>query len=71
MPKRIVVSHNGGPEMLQVIEGQCAQPKRMEVTVKVLAAGFALPNVLAREGIHPETPKVSRQATVTNLPTCQ
>jgi NADPH2:quinone reductase len=28
------------------------------VRVKVLAAGVALPDVLAREGIHPETPKV-------------
>ena len=29
-----------------------------EVRVKVLAAGVSLPDVLAREGIHPETPRV-------------
>src|SRR5262249_16858887 len=28
------------------------------VRVKVLAAGVSLPDVLAREGIHPETPRV-------------
>ena len=58
MPKRIVVVHYGGPERLQVIEEQCAEPKRGEVRVRVMAAGVALPDVLAREGIHPETPKV-------------
>jgi len=58
MPKRIVVTHYGGPETLQVIEEQCTEPKRSEVRVRVLAAGVALPDVLAREGIHPETPKV-------------
>ena len=58
MPRRIVVSHYGGPEMLQVIEEQCTEPKRGEVRVRVLAAGVALPDVLAREGIHPETPKL-------------
>ena len=58
MPKRIIVTHYGGPAMLQVVEEQCAEPKRGEVRVRVLAAGVALPDVLAREGIHPETPKV-------------
>jgi hypothetical protein len=29
-----------------------------EVRVKVLAAGLSLPDVLAREGVHPETPRV-------------
>ncbi len=29
-----------------------------EVQVKVLAAGVGLPDVLAREGVHPETPRV-------------
>ena len=58
MPKRIVVAHYGGPETLQVIEEPCVEPKAGEVRVRVLAAGVALPDVLAREGIHPETPKV-------------
>src|SRR5215467_900395 len=31
---------------------------RGEVRVRVLAAGVSLPDVLAREGVHPETPRV-------------
>ena len=58
MSKRIVVAHYGGPETLQVVEEEWAEPKHGEVRVRVLAAGVALPDVLAREGIHPETPRV-------------
>ena len=55
---RIIVTHYGGPDALQVMEEECPEPKRGEVRVKVEAAGVALPDVLAREGIHPETPPV-------------
>ena len=55
---RIIVTHYGGPDALEVIEEECPQPRRDEVRVKVLAAGVSLPDVLAREGIHPETPRV-------------
>lgn len=58
MPKRIVVSRYGGPDTLQVVEEELADPKHGEARVRVLAAGVSLPDVLAREGIHPETPKV-------------
>ena len=58
MFKRIVVAHYGGPETLQVVEEDWVEPKNGEVQIRVLAAGVALPDVLAREGIHPETPKV-------------
>ncbi|WP_243285914.1 medium chain dehydrogenase/reductase family protein [Geothrix terrae] len=56
--KRVVVSHYGGPEALQVIEEACPEPAAGEVRVKVLAAGVAMPDIMAREGIHPETPPV-------------
>ena len=56
--KRIVVTHYGGPDALQVIEEECPEPKAGEVRVKVMAVGVSLPDVMAREGIHPETPKV-------------
>jgi Alcohol dehydrogenase GroES-like domain len=36
----------------------CPTPKRGEVLVRVLAAGVSLPDVMMREGIHPETPRV-------------
>ncbi len=55
---RVVVTHYGGPDTLQVIEEECPEPKAGEVRVKVLAAGVSLPDVMAREGIHPETPPV-------------
>lgn len=55
---RIIVTHYGGPEALQVVEEECPEPGRGEVRVKVLAAGVALPDLMAREGVHPETPKV-------------
>ena len=55
---RIVVTHYGGPDELRVVEEECPEPKDGEVRVKVLAAGVALPDVMAREGIHPETPAV-------------
>jgi len=55
---RIVVTHYGGPDALQVLEEERPEPKDGEVRVKVLAAGVALPDVMMREGIHPETPRV-------------
>jgi NADPH2:quinone reductase len=55
---RIIVTHYGGPDALQVVEEECPEPKAGEVRVKVLAAGVSLPDVMAREGIHPETPPV-------------
>jgi NADPH2:quinone reductase len=53
---RIIVSHYGGPDALAVVEEECPEPKDGEVRVKVLAAGVSLPDIMAREGIHPETP---------------
>ena len=55
---RIVVSHYGGPGELRVVEEECPEPKRGEVRVRVLAAGVSLPDVMMREGIHPETPRL-------------
>ena len=56
--KRVVVTRYGGPEVIAVIEEDIPTPKADEVRVKVLAAGVSLPDVLAREGVHPETPRV-------------
>ena len=56
--KRVVVTRYGGPDVITVIEEDIPAPKADEVRVKVLAAGVSLPDVLAREGIHPETPRV-------------
>jgi NADPH:quinone reductase-like Zn-dependent oxidoreductase len=58
MRHKRVVSHYGGPEVITVIEEDIPEPKAENVRVKVLAAGVSLPDVLAREGVHPETPRV-------------
>jgi NADPH2:quinone reductase len=55
---RIVVTHYGGPYELQVLEDDCPDPQDDEVRIRVLAAGVSLPDVMMREGIHPETPKL-------------
>src|SRR5512142_3358191 len=55
---RIVVTHYGGPDALQVVEEERPEPKNGEVRVLVMAAGVSLPDIMAREGIHPETPPV-------------
>jgi NADPH2:quinone reductase len=55
---RIVVTHYGGPDALQVVEEERPEPRAGEVRVRVLAAGVSLPDVMMREGIHPETPSL-------------
>src|SRR6478672_13432541 len=53
---RIIVNHYGGPDALELVEEECPQPKQGEARVRVLAAGVSLPDIMMREGIHPETP---------------
>jgi NADPH:quinone reductase-like Zn-dependent oxidoreductase len=55
---RIVVTRYGGPDTLQVLEEECPEPGHGEVRVRVLAAGVSMPDIMAREGVHPETPRV-------------
>ena len=56
--QRVVVNHYGGPEELRLVEEECPEPKHGEVRLRVLAAGVSLPDIMMREGIHPETPRV-------------
>ena len=56
--KRVVVTQYGGPEVITATEDDIPTAGTGEVRVKVLAAGVGLPDVLAREGVHPETPHV-------------
>jgi NADPH:quinone reductase len=55
---RIIVTHYGGSDALRVVEEARPEPKDGEVRVRVLAAGVALPDIMARQGIHPETPRL-------------
>lgn len=52
----IIVTHYGGPDALRLIEEECPDPIHGEVRIRVLAAGVSLPDLMMREGIHPETP---------------
>jgi NADPH2:quinone reductase len=62
---RIIVTRYGGPDELRVVEEECPEPKDGEVRVRVLAAGVSLPDLLMREGVHPETPRCpSRRAGI-------
>jgi NADPH2:quinone reductase len=56
--RRVIVTHYGGPDALRVIEEECPEPNYGDVRVRVLAAGVSLPDIMAREGVHPETPPV-------------
>lgn len=56
--RRFMIAQYGGPEELQLVEEALPEPKPGEVRVKVLAAGVSLPDIMMREGIHPETPKL-------------
>jgi len=56
--KRIIVTHYGGSSALAVLEEPVPEPKFEEARVKVLNAGVSLPDIMAREGIHPETPSI-------------
>ena len=58
MQTRAIVTHYGGSDALRIVEEAAPEPKDGEVRVRVLSAGISLPDVMAREGIHPETPKV-------------
>jgi len=55
---RVVVTHYGGPEALELREEDCPEPRKGEVRIRMLAAGVSLPDIMARQGIHPETPAV-------------
>lgn len=54
--KKVVVTRYGGPETIAVVEEPLPEPKPGQVRVKVLAAGVSLPDIMARQGVHPETP---------------
>ncbi|MCL4531168.1 MAG: medium chain dehydrogenase/reductase family protein [Chloroflexi bacterium] len=49
--KRIVISHYGDPEVLQVVEDELQEPRPGEVRVKILAAGVAWGDILKRSGL--------------------
>ena len=55
--KRVVISRLGGPEVLEVREEELPEPGLAEVRVRILATGASLPDLMMREGVHPEAPR--------------
>jgi NADPH:quinone reductase len=55
--KRVVISRLGGPEVLEVREEELPEPGLGEVRVRILATGVSLPDLMMREGVHPEAPR--------------
>jgi len=55
---RIIATEYGELDTFQLLEEERPEPKRGEVRVRVLAAGVSLPDLMMREGVHPETPRV-------------
>src|SRR5918995_5179322 len=56
--KRVVINRLGGPEVLEVREEELPEPGLGEVRVRILATGVSLPDLMMREGVHPETPRL-------------
>jgi NADPH2:quinone reductase len=52
--RRVVVTRYGGPEVLQIVEGDPPDPRAGEAQVRILATGVSYADLLMREGVHPE-----------------
>ena len=48
--KSVIVTQNGGPEVLQIIENEMRPPKAGEARIRVLAAAVCRPDITARAG---------------------
>jgi NADPH:quinone reductase-like Zn-dependent oxidoreductase len=55
--KRVVISRLGGPEVLEVREEELPEPGLGEVRVRIPSTGVSLPDLMMREGVHPEAPR--------------
>jgi NADPH:quinone reductase-like Zn-dependent oxidoreductase len=54
--RRVVITRLGGPEALEVIEEDIAEPKAGEVRVQILATGVAFADILMRLGLYRPVP---------------
>ena len=54
--RRVVITAQGGPEVLKLVEDELPTPAAGQVRVKNLASGVAYADVLMRHGLYPKTP---------------
>jgi len=53
---RVVITRQGGPEVLEIVEEAKPEPAHGQVRVKNLASGVAYADVLMRHGLYPKAP---------------
>ena len=56
--KQIFIVGHGGLEKLQLRESPDPQPARGEIRIRVKASGINFADILARQGLYPDSPKV-------------
>ena len=56
--QRVLITRPGGPEVLQIVKEELPEPRPGQVRIKTLAAGVSYADLLMREGVHPETPRL-------------
>ena len=56
--RQVWIARKGGPEVLEVREAPEPQPKPGEVRIRVRAAGVNFADVMAREGLYADAPKL-------------
>lgn len=56
--RQIYITGHGGPEKLQVRESPDPQPQGNELRIRVKASGINFADILARQGLYPDAPKV-------------
>jgi NADPH2:quinone reductase len=55
----INISKHGGPEVMEIKEGEAPEPGKGEVSIRVHAAGVNRPDVMQRQGLYPPPPGAS------------
>jgi synaptic vesicle membrane protein VAT-1 len=56
--RQIFITGHGGPEKLQVRESPDPEPRDNELRIRVKASGINFADILARQGLYPDAPKV-------------
>jgi synaptic vesicle membrane protein VAT-1 len=56
--RQIYITGHGGPEKLQVRQSPDPQPLDNELRIRVKASGINFADILARQGLYPDAPKV-------------
>jgi synaptic vesicle membrane protein VAT-1 len=57
MKQMFIVGH-GGPEKLQLRESPDPSPASGEIRIRVKASGINFADILARQGLYPDSPKI-------------